>query len=153
TADEPLSCMGEASEQLLRDTDEAIPLAPGRPAREGYHDERRGTQALFLSFDPLRGWRRVSRRDSRTRLGWAGEVRRPRDEDCPQARRVRRVCDDLNAHAIARLYEAFPAAEAHRPARRLEIHHAPRNGSRPNVAGIELSALARQCPGRRLGSA
>ena len=63
---EPLICMDEASKQLLRDAAESIPLSPGRPAREDYHYERRGTQALFCFFDPVRGWRRVSCRGSRT---------------------------------------------------------------------------------------
>jgi hypothetical protein len=104
-------------------------------------------------FDPLRGWRRVRCRDSRTRRDWAEEVRRWLDEDYPQARKVKLVCDNLNTHPIASLYEAFPAAEAHRLARRLEIHYPPRNGSWLNVAEIELSVLARQCLDRRIGNA
>jgi hypothetical protein len=151
--EEPLICMDEASKQLLRDTATSVPMAPGRPAREDYHYERRGVQALFMFFDPLRGWRRVSCQDSRTRVDWAEEVRHLLDEDYPQARRVKLVCDNLNTHSIASLYEAFPAAEAHRLARRLEIHYTPRNGSWLNVAEIELSVLARQCLDQRLGSA
>jgi len=54
---------------------------------------------------------------------------------------------------IASLYEAFPAAEAHRLARRLNIVHTPRNGSWLNVAEIELSFLSRQCLDRRIGDA
>jgi DDE superfamily endonuclease len=151
--DEPLIAMDEASKQLLRGARPALPLAPGQPPREDYHYERRGVQALFVFFDPLRGWRRVSCRDSRTRRDWAEEVRRLLDEDYPAARKVKLVCDNLNTHHIASLYEAFPAAEAHRLARRLEIHYTPRNGSWLNVAEIELSVLARQCLDRRIGSA
>lgn len=150
--DEPLICMDEAAKQLLRDTAASTPAAPGRPAKEDYHYERRGVQALFMFFDPLRGWRRVSSRDSRTRVDWAEEVQRLLDEDYPHARKVTLVCDNLNTHTIASLYEAFPAVEAHRLARRLEIHHTPRSGSWLNVAEIELSALARQCLDRRIGS-
>jgi hypothetical protein len=152
TADEPLICMDEASKQLVRDTDEPVPMVPGQPRREDYHYERRGVQALFMFFDPLRGWRRVSCQDSRTRLDWAEEIRRLLDEDYPHARRVKLVCDNLNTHSIASWYLAFPAEEAHRLARRLEIHYTPRNGSWLNVAEIELSALARQCLDQRLGS-
>lgn len=60
------------------------------------------------------------------------------------------VCDNLNTHNIASLYEAFPAPEAHRLARRLEIYHTPRNGSWLNVAEIELSILSKQCLARRI---
>lgn len=144
--------MDEASKQLLRDTAPPLPMSPGLPLREDYHYERRGVQALFMFFDPLPGWRRVGCQDSRTRVDWAEEVRRLLDEDYPQARRVKLVCDNLNTHHIASLYEAFPAAEAQRLARRLEIHYTPGNGSWLNVAEIELSVLARQCLDRRLGS-
>jgi hypothetical protein len=40
--------------------------------------------------------------------------------------------------------------EAHRLARRLEIHYTPRNGSWLNVAEIELSVLSEQCLNRRI---
>jgi hypothetical protein len=94
----------------------------------------------------------VSNRDSRTRLDWAEEVRRLLEEDYPYARKVKLVCDKLNTHHLASLYEAFPAEVAHGLARRLEIHYTPDNGSWLNVAEIELSVLARQCLERRLGS-
>ena len=44
--------------------------------------------AIFLFFDPVRGWRRVSGRDGRTRVDWAQEVRRLLDEDYPLAEKV-----------------------------------------------------------------
>jgi hypothetical protein len=153
THEEPLICMDEASKQLLRDERPSEPLAPGRPVREDYHYERRGTQAIFMFFDPLRGWRRTSARDSRTRVDWAEEIRRLLDEDYPHARKVKLVCDNLNTHGIASLYEAFPAEEAHRLRQRLEIHYTPRSGSWLNVAEIELGVLSRQCLDRRIGDA
>lgn len=149
---EPLICMDEAAKQLPRDVAEPLPPAPGRAAREDYHYERRGVRSLFLFFDPVRGWRRVSCRDGRTRSDWAEEVRRPLTEDYPHAEKVKLVCDNLNTHSTASLYHAFPAAEAHALARRLEIHHTPRNGSWLNVAEIELGVPARQCLDRRIGS-
>jgi hypothetical protein len=147
TADEPLLCMDEAGKQLLRGACRAA--VPGQPAQQDYHYERQGVQALFVFFDPLRGWRRVSCRDHRTKWDWAEEVRRLLEEDYPQSRKVTLVCDNLNTHHIASLYEAFPVEQAHRLARRLEIHHTPRSGSWLNVAEIESSVLARQCLDRR----
>jgi DDE superfamily endonuclease len=149
--EEALICMDEASKQLLQSVEEPIALLPGQPVKEDYHYARRGVQALFMFFDPRRGWRRVSSRDSRTRLDWAEEVRRLLEEDYPQANKVKLVCDNWNTHHIASLYEAFPAELAHALARRLEIHYTPRNGSWLNVAEIELSVLARQCLDRRIG--
>lgn len=149
----PLVCMDESSKQLLADKEDPQPVQPGQPARQDCHYERGGVQALFMFFDPVAGRRRVSCRDSRTRVDWAEEVRRLLDEDYPQAERVTLVCDNLNTHSIASLYEAFPAAEAHRLARRLEIHYTPRHGSWLNVAEIELSVLGRQCLDRRIATA
>lgn len=151
--EEPLICMDEAAKQLTVDEAEPIAMEPGRPAKEDYHYGRHGVQAIFLFFDPLRGWRRVSCRDSRTRLDWAEEIRRLLEEDYPGARRVKLVCDNLNTHHIASLYQAFPAEQAHRLARRLELIHTPRSGSWLNVAEIELSVLSRQCLARRIATA
>lgn len=152
-AEEPLVCMDEASKQLLRDVTPALPLAKGRPKREDYHYERRGTQAIFCFFDPNRGWRRMAVQDSRTAVDWAEQVRVLLEEDYPRARKVKLVCDNLNTHTTAALYEAFPADQAWALAKRLEIHHTPVHGSWLNVAEIELSVLAKQCLDRRIGSA
>lgn len=149
---EPLICMDEASIQLQGHVFEPIALKPGHDAKEDYHYTREGVQALFMFFDPNRGWRRVSNRDHRTRVDWAIEVRRLLDEDYPHAHKVKLLCDNLNTHNIASLYEAFPAVEAHRLARKLEIHYTPRNGSWLNVAEIELSVLSQQCLAGRISS-
>jgi DDE superfamily endonuclease len=151
--EEPLVCMDEASKQLLREVTPPLPMATGRPQREDYHYERRGTQAIFCFFDPNRGWRRMAVGDSRTAVDWAEQIRILLEEDYPRARRVKLVCDNLNTHTTAALYEAFPAERARALAKRLEIHYTPVHGSWLNVAEIELSVLAKQCLDRRIGSA
>lgn len=149
----PLICMDEAAKQLLRLERPPQPCAPGRPARQDYQYERRGVQALFCFFDPHAGWRRVSCRDSRTAVDWAEEIRLLLERDYPKAAVVRLVCDNLNTHTTAALYEAFDPETARRLAKRLEIHYTPVHGSWLNVAEIELSVLAGQCLDRRIGSA
>ena len=141
--------MDEAAKQLTSDVVPPLPLAPGRARREDYHYQREGVRAVFLFFDPLRGWRRSSSRESRTRQDWAEEVRRLLEEDYPQAQRVTLVCDNLNTHDLASLYAAFPAEQAHRLAARLRIEHTPVNGSWLNLAEAELSVQSRQCLTRR----
>lgn len=148
--DEPLICMDEASKELHAHVSAPLPMSPGRPLREDDKYERHGTQAIFMFFAPLLGWRRATSREHRTRIDWAEEIRRLLDEDFPRARIVHLVCDNLNTHHIASLYEAFPANQAHRLARRLNITYTPRNGSWLNVAEIELSFLSRQCLDRRI---
>ena len=58
--------------------------------------------------------------------------------------------DNLNTHRMASLYEAFPAAEARRIAKRLEFHYTPKHGSWLNMAEIEFSVLSRSCLRQRL---
>jgi hypothetical protein len=146
----PLVCMDEAAKQLLGDAVDPLPMGPGVPKREDYHYERGGVRSLFMFFAPHLGWRRVEASVRRTRQDWAHQVKKLVDEDFPQAEVIRLVCDNLNTHAAASLYETFPPDEANRLARKLEIHYTPRNGSWLNVAEIELSVLAAQCLDRRI---
>lgn len=151
--DVPVICMDEASKELHADVMETLPMRPGTPTRQDDKYERHGTRSLFMFFAPHLGWRRVTSRQRRTRVDWAQQVRRLIDEDFPHARKVRVVCDNLNTHHIASLYEAFDAVEAHRLASKLELIYTPRNGSWLNVAEIELSFLSRQCTNRRIANA
>lgn len=149
----PLVCMDEAAKQLLGDEVPPLPMEKGQPKREDYHYSRGGVRSIFMFFAPHRGWRRVAASVRRTRQDWAEQIKKLVDEDFPAARKIMLVCDNLNTHSIASLYETFPAEEAHRLARKLEIHYTPRNGSWLNVAEIELSILSEQCLKRRIGDA
>jgi len=151
--DEPLVNMDETCKELHDHVQPPVPLAPGQPAREDDKYERNGTRTLFMFLAPHLGWRRVSVSEHRTRIDWAHQIQRLLDEDFPHARKVHVVCDNLNTHAVASLYETFPAAEAHRLAQRLHLIHTPRNASWLNVAEIELSILSRQCLDRRIADA
>jgi DDE superfamily endonuclease/Homeodomain-like domain len=149
----PLVCMDEASVELTGDLYPSIPAKPGQTKKEDYHYERNGETAIFMFVDPIKGWRRVSNRPQRTRLDWAEEIKQLLDEDYPDAPMIKLVCDNLNTHHIGSLYHAFPAETAHRLARRLSIHHTPRNGSWLNIAETELSVLSQQCLDRRISRA
>lgn len=146
----PLICMDEASVELHGHLYQPIAMQPGVDAKEDYHYTRQGTQSLFMFFDPNRGWRRVSCRDRRTAEDWAEEVKELLDVDYPDIPKIRLVSDNLNTHTITSLYKTFPAEEAHRLARRIEMIHTPRNGSWLNVAETELSVLSGQCFKRRI---
>jgi transposase len=149
----PLICMDEAAMELTGDLYPSIPAKPGQTKKEDYHYERNGVQAIFMFVDPIKGWRRVSNRPHRTRSDWAEEIKQLLDEDYPDAPMIKLVCDNLNTHHIGSLYHTFPAETAHRLARRLSIHHTPRNGSWLNIAEIELSVLSQQCLDRRISRA
>ena len=68
------------------------------------------------------------------------------------AEKIVLVMDNLNTHTPSSLYSTFAPAEARRILSKLEIHYTPVHGSWLNMAEIELSALARQCLSRRIGT-
>ena len=142
--------MDEKPIQLIKETRIPLPCQPGQPQRYDYEYERNGTAVNFLFTEPLRGWRKVRVRSRKTGIDWALEIKELLDVDYPDADIVIVVCDNLNTHRIASLYEAFEPAEAHRLARRLEIHYTPKHGSWLNIAEIELSVLTQQCLDRRI---
>lgn len=146
----PLVCMDEASKQLLGEIIEPLPMEKGKPQRQDYHYRRGGVRSLFMFFAPHLGWRRVAASQQRTRRDWAQQIKKLVDEDFPQAESITLVCDNLNTHDFASLYQTFSADEAHRLSRKLVLCHTPRNGSWLNVAEIELSVLAEQCLQRRI---
>ena len=149
-AKRPLVCMDETSKQLLADVREPLPMEPGQPARYDSEYERHGVNNLFLAFAPLLAWRTVTVTDHRTKLDWASFVKDLVDVHFPTAEAITLVVDNLNTHTIASLYEAFEPAEAHRIARKIDLHYTPKHGSWLNMAEIEFSALSRQCLNRRI---
>jgi len=148
----PVVCMDETSKQLVGEVRAPEEAEPGRVRRMDSEYERKGTCHLFLSCEPLRGWRRLWVTDRRRKVEWAWCVKERLDEHDPDAVRVRLVCDDLNTHTGGSLSEAFPPQEAKRLCDRLEFHPTPKHGSGLNIAETELSALAEQCLNRRMDS-
>ena len=147
--DRPVVCFDETSTQLLADTRPPIPVQPGQPRRQDYEYRRAGTRNIFLTCEPLAGWRHVAITERRTMEDFAHQMRWLVDEAYPDAPVVRVVLDNLNTHRMASLYETFPAAEARRIVRRLEFHHTPKHASWLNMAEIEFSVLTRACLQRR----
>jgi len=146
----PVVCFDETSTQLLSEPRPALPAKPGRPRRQDYEYRREGTRNLFLTCEPLRGWRHVAITQRRTQQDFAHQMRWLVDQAYPEAQVVRVVLDNLNTHRAASLYQAFPGPEARRIVKRLEFHHTPKHGSWLNMAEIEFSVLARSCLRRRV---
>ena len=146
----PQVCLDEASKQLLGETRDPIPAAPGRTERYDHEYVRGGVASLFMLCEPLAGWRHVEVSERRTRKDWARVVRWLVDERYPDAERVVLVEDNLNTHTPESLYEAYEPTEARRILERLELHYTPKHGSWLNMAEIELSAMGGQCLDRRI---
>ena len=146
----PLVCMDEQPTQLIKETRRPLPAAVGRAARVDYEYERNGTANNFMFTEPISGWRKVNVRERKTSVDWAHEIRELLEEDYPEAEKVVLVCDNLNTHKTASLYEAFSPSVALQLSKRLEIHYTSKHGSWLNIAEIELSVLTKQCLNRRI---
>ena len=146
----PVVGVDEGGKQLIGDVREPLPVRPGSPAKQDYEYERGGVANLFMAFEPLAGRRHVEATERKTAADFARFLRVVSDELYPDAERIVLVCDNLNTHTPAALYEAFEPAEARRLAGRFEWHYTPKHGSWLNVAEVELSVVARQCLDRRI---
>lgn len=146
----PLVCMDESPKQLVAETRLPLPMRAGAPARFDYEYERKGIAEIFMFTEPLTGLRWVNVTQRRTKIDWAQQVRWLLEDIFPGAAKVKLVCDNLNTHTKASLYEAFDPETANRLCKRLELHYTPKHGSWLNIAEIELKALATQCLDRRI---
>ncbi len=138
--DRPLVCLDETSKQLVAESRSPMAVRPGSPARVDYEYTRNGVANLFMMFAPLEGWRQVKVTDRRTAIDYAHVLRDLADVHFAQAKTIILVQDNLNTHAAASLYEAFPAAEARRLVERFEWHYTPKHGSWLDLAESELGA-------------
>ncbi len=146
----PLVCVDEGGKQLIGDVREPLPVRAGCPAKQDSEYQRGGMANLFMVFEPLAGRRQVAVTERKTSVDFAGLLQRIADEWYAEAEQIVLVCDNLNTHTPAALYEAFAPAEARRLAERFEWHYTPKHGSWLNMAEMELSVVARQCLDRRI---
>ena len=146
----PVVCFDETSKQLVAGKRRPIPARAGRPERFDYEYQRNGTRNLFMTCEPLAGWRHVEVTGRRTMEDFAHQMRWLVDAAYPEAERVRVVLDNLNTHRPASLYETFEPGEARRVVQRLEFHYTPKHGSWLNMAEIEFSVFGNQCLNRRI---
>lgn len=147
---QPVVCFDELPYGLKDSPRPSLPAAPGLVAREDYEYTREGSCALLALFCPAAGWRHITVRAQRTKREVAEQLRLLVEEWWPEAERIHLVLDNLNTHTLAALYEVYPAEQARRIVRKLELHFTPKHGSWLNLVEIEWSLLARQCLRRRL---
>lgn len=146
----PVICMDETNKQQVKEVRLPLRMEPGQPLRYDTEYERNGTSNIFLSFEPLKGKRKIKVTEQRRKTDWARFIKEIVDQDYPHAEKIILVMDNLNTHAGSSLYEAFEPAEARRILDKLEIHYTPKHGSWLNMAELELSHLSRQCLDRRI---
>ena len=146
----PVVCMDEKPYQLLEEARGSLPMRPGDAQKINPEYVRNGICSIFVFVEPLGGVRHVSVREHRTAVDWAEEIRYLVDVSYPDRDKIILVMDNLNTHALSSLYKAFPAAEARRIDKKLEIHYTPKHRSWLDIAEIELNVMTRQCLSRRI---
>lgn len=142
--------MDEPPKQLIGETRTAIPVQPGREAREDFEYQRCGVANIFLASEPLKGKRFVEVTERKTKTDWARFIRQVANEWYKDARKITLVMDNLGTHKPGALYEAFEPKEAKRIRDRFEFVYTPKHGSWLNMAEIELNVLMGQCLNRRI---
>jgi len=132
----PVVCFDERPCPLLGHVLMAIPMKPGRVAREDYHYKRNGTCVVLMAVEPLAGRRMVSVTQQKTKKDYA-EFMQALSVSYPEAESIVRVQDNLNTHNPSSFYEAFPAALAFALAQGFERVYTPKKASWLNRAEIE----------------
>lgn len=148
----PVVNMDEQPFQLISESRSPLPMQPGQTQKFDYEYVREGSCNIWMFVEALSGWRDVTVTATKTAVDWAHYIQKlvnhPR---FARAERITLVCDNLNTHTLAALYQAFPPEEAFRIASRIEIVYTPKHGSWLNLAEPELSVLTRQCFTDRVG--
>jgi len=138
--------------QLLDDVVAALPVEPGKAAKEDNEYIRQGTAVVLLAYDLDTGQRYTQVRKQRTKADYAQFMQEIVMTHYADVEYIDLVQDNLNTHKYGSFYEHLPVAEARILSHKLMFHYTPKHGSWLNVAEIEFSALARQCLNRRIGS-
>ena len=146
----PVVSFDESPIQLIGETRVPIAAQPGKPARIDYEYRRNGTANLFVFVDAHAPWRHVKVTEHRTAIDFAECMRDLVDVHYPNAALIRVVLDNLSTHRLGTLYQAFSPNEAHRIARRLELHYTPKHAGWLNMVEIEIGVLKQQCLDRRI---
>ena len=144
----PVVCMDEKPLQLLGEARKGRRKSNGTLIQDSEY-VRNGTCSIFLFTEPLAGYRHATALEHRTKVDWAKQMKWLADTVYPDAEKIIMVCDNLNTHNKSSFYEAFQPTEALRLAKRFEFHYTPKHGSWLDIAEIELSALSKQCLGKR----
>jgi DDE superfamily endonuclease len=140
----PQVCFDEGSMQFKESIIEPIEAKSGKVKKIDYHYKRDGYCSIFMACEPLTGKRAVEVRERRTKADFAHFAKYIVDEMYPAAEQIILVMDNLSTHSLGALYQNFPAEEAKRLCKKIELHYTPVHGSWLNMAEIELSVLGRQ---------
>jgi hypothetical protein len=147
----PGVCCDELPVPLINAVGEELPRRAGKLTRFDYEYARAGTASVLVAIDPHTGTRLVETSRHRTKADYCRFQQRGAAL-FPNADTIVLVPDNLNTPNAGAFYAHLPPAEALALAQRFEFHYTPKQGAWRKIAELELSAIARRCLSRRLGS-
>lgn len=145
-------CFDERPCQLLDHVLTPLPAKPGFTEKQHQEYRRQGVCNVLLAYDIDTGQRYVQVTATKTKADYAHFLDWLEQTHYPDAQRLQLVQDNYATHTYGALYEHLPVVRAGTLRQKLDFHYTPKHGSWLNMAGIEFSALARQCLDRRIGS-
>ncbi len=133
----------------------------GKPQKQDYEYERKGTACILLAYDLDTGQRYVQVRERRTKQDYAQFMDWLVKEHYSEAAKIHLpdtlsnigfVQDNLNTHQAGSFYQYLPLERAHELKNKFVFHYTPLHASWLNMVEIEFSALSRQCLDRRIAT-
>jgi DDE superfamily endonuclease len=147
---EPVVGLDEKPVPLVADVRPPQPARPGRVARYDYEYSRGGSANVYAVVEPKAGRHFTCATPNRKGAAFAHLLQRLA-RAYPGARTIHLVMDQLNLHARSSLIRTFGLDAGVQLWNRFHVHYTPVHGSWLNVAEVEVSGVARECIGRRIG--
>ena len=138
---------GEKPYQVLGEARAPLPMRPCDSQKTVFEYVRNGACSIFV--EPLGGVRHIGVQEHCTAVDWAEEIRYLVDISYPDCDKLILAMDNVNTH-VSSLYKVFPAPEARRIAKKLEIHYTPKHGSWLDIVEIKLNVMRCQCLIKRI---
>lgn len=132
-------CFDERPCQLLDDVVAALPIQPGRVAKEDNEYVRKGTCVILLAYDLDTGQRYTQVRHQRTKADYAEFIHELTSTYYADVEQIDLIQDNLNTHKYGSFYEHLPLAEARVLSRKLAFHFTPKHGSCGAARAVEHS--------------
>jgi hypothetical protein len=137
----PKVCMDESPKQVL---DYKLQVAPNGTIQEDSEYVRLGVAELFVAFEPLAGYRKMTVEDDHKAGTWVVFMASMMDGRYKDATRVTWVLDNFSTHRPENFYKFFPPQRAKAYLDRMKFVFTPVHGSWLNMAEIQFSIVTRQ---------
>lgn len=125
---------------------------PGKPKREDYEYQRRGTTNLFVCVEPKTGKRHCRVTHRRCKRDFAKFIRFIVMDVYKEADVVHIILDNLNTHTDQAIMDQYGEELGNKICERIKWHYTPAHASWLNTAEIEISVIEKRLRRRRIAS-